>query len=197
MGSPEFEEIRQILREVAESQKETDRKFQETDRKFQETDRELKETFKETRRLVNSVSKQIGCVHHSIGHSAETYFQTALGKSLTFAGIDFDDMLSNVKRKKRGGRNCEFDMLLVNHEAVAVIDAKHRIHRDQVEELATKKVTIFREFFPEYKDYKVYLGLAGFSLEDDAEAAARTYGVGLLKQDGNAVKTMDIPLKAY
>jgi hypothetical protein len=190
MDSPDFEEIRQILREVAESQKETDRKFQETDRKFQET-------VKETKRLVNSISKQIGCVHRSIGHSAETYFQTALGKSLNFAGIDFDDMLSNVKRTRRGGRNCEFDMVLVNHNAVAIVDAKHRIHREQVEELATKKVNIFREFFPEYKDYKVYLGLAGFSLEDDAEAAARTYGVGLLKQDGNAIKTVDIPLKVY
>ncbi|MDR1787023.1 MAG: hypothetical protein LBR16_01015 [Treponema sp.] len=211
MSAPELEEIRQILRDVAASQKETERMSQETERRFQETermsqeterrfqetDRELKETFREMRRIVNSVSRQIGCVHRSIGHSVEAYFQTALRKDLNFAGIAFDDMLSNVKRSKRGGRNCEFDIVLVNHDAVAVIDAKHRIHREQVEELAARKVSVFREFFPEYQNYKVYLGLAGFSLERDAEAAARTYGVGLLKQDGDAVETVDIPLKAY
>jgi len=214
MGSPEFEEIRQILREtdqsikeLVESQKETDRKFQETDRKFQETDRKFQETdrkfqetdlrFEKTERFLKRVSKQIGNVNTNVGYGAETYFQTALGKSLNFAGIQFDDMYSNLKRKKRQGRNCEFDIVLVNHEAVAIIDAKSRVHRNDVEELATKKVTIFRDFFPEYKGYKVYLGLAGFSLEEDVEEEARTYGVGILKQDGNAVETLNIPLKAY
>ena len=39
-----FDEIRNILRELAESQKETDRRMRETDRQMQETDRRMQET---------------------------------------------------------------------------------------------------------------------------------------------------------
>ena len=37
-----FDEIREILREVSENQKETDRKFQETAGQMKETDRRIK-----------------------------------------------------------------------------------------------------------------------------------------------------------
>jgi len=63
--------------------------------------------------------------------------------------------------------------------------------------MVTKKATKFRWFFPKYKDYKLYLGAAGFSVDKKAVDEARRLGVGLLKQDGDAVKIVGIPLKAY
>jgi hypothetical protein len=77
------------------------------------------------------------------------------------------------------------------------IEAKHRIHKPFPEEMATKKAAEFRWFFLEYKDYKLYLGIAGFSMDGEVEDEAKRLGIGLLKQDGDAVKAVDILLKVY
>jgi HD-GYP domain-containing protein (c-di-GMP phosphodiesterase class II) len=164
--------------------------------KFEKGMEELREEQRENARQLKELKVQVSGVSDNEGYGAETYFQTALGKSLNFAGIQFDEMYPNLQ-KRRHGDNCEFDIVLVNHDAVAIIDAKHRVHREQVAELAKKKTQIFRTFFPEYKDYKLYLGLAGFSVGKGVESEARDYGVGLLKQNGDAIETVHIPLKAY
>jgi hypothetical protein len=85
----------------------------------------------------------------------------------------------------------------VKHDAVALIEAKYRIHMSFPEEMVTKKAAEFRWFFHEYKDCKLYLGAAGFSVDKKAVNEARRLGVELLKQDGDAVKIVGIPLKAY
>ncbi|GAB6392184.1 MAG: hypothetical protein MdMp014T_1557 [Treponematales bacterium] len=170
---------------MKEFQKETDRQFQETNKIVQETSRQLQE-----------LKAQVSGVSDNIGLGVEEYFQTALARNLNFAGIRFDEKQANTT-KTRGGKSCEFDIVLVNHDAVALIETRHRIYMTFSEEMVTKRAAEFRFFFPEYKDYKLYLGAAGFSVDKRAVDEARRLGVGLLKQDGDAVKTVDIPLKAY
>jgi hypothetical protein len=213
MAKANFESVWKTLQEVAEAHKETERKFQEVAETQKETDRQLRdlkaqvsgigdyhqeteEVVKETARQLQDLKAQVSGVSDNIGLSAEEYFQTALAKSLNFAGIQFDDITPNLARKRKG-KSCEFDILLMNHDAVALIEAKHRIHMTFPEEMVTKKAAEFRFFFPEYRDYKLYLGAAGFSVDKRAVDEARRLGVGLLKQDGDAVKAVDIPLKAY
>ncbi|MBP6445942.1 MAG: hypothetical protein KA341_04005, partial [Saprospiraceae bacterium] len=53
----EIQEIKQLLKELVLSQKETDNKFKETDSKFKETDSRFKETdikFKETDKRIKA-----------------------------------------------------------------------------------------------------------------------------------------------
>ncbi|GAB6391866.1 MAG: hypothetical protein MdMp014T_1239 [Treponematales bacterium] len=197
--SVEFEEMKQILREtdkivkenalgmaeLRESQKETDRQM-----------REVRESQKETDRQLRDLKTRMDGLGLNIGHAAEEFFQTALAKNMNFAGVQFDEMLANVS-KTRGGKSCEFDIVLVNHDAVALIEAKHRVRKAFPEEMAVEKVAAFRSLFPEYKDYKLYLGIAGFSMDGEVEDEAKRLGIGLLKQDGDAVKAVDIPLKPY
>jgi hypothetical protein len=167
-----------ILAELAESRKEVDRKFEET------------------KRIVDKVCGQVGNIDTNIGYAAESYFYTALSKSLTFGNISFDEALPNLKKDRRG-ESCEFDIVLVNHEAVAVIEVKHRVHPSLPEKMATSKVAQFRAFFPEYENRKLYLGIAGLSMNDAVVEHARQFGVGVLKQDGDAIETVEVPLKAY
>ncbi|GAB6391232.1 MAG: hypothetical protein MdMp014T_0605 [Treponematales bacterium] len=194
--SVEFEEMKQILRETDKIVKENalgmaklreaqEKSREEADRRFQETDR-----------LVRDLQTKMEGLGLNIGHAAEEFFQTALAKNMNFAGVQFDEMLPNLG-KTRGGKSCEFDIVLVNHDAVALIEAKHRVRKAFPEEMAVEKVAAFRSLFPEYKDYKLYLGIAGFSMDGEVEDEAKRLGIGLLKQDGDAVKAVDIPLKAY
>lgn len=199
MENTSFEDIKQIMRETAEMQKENARRFQElfeaqkeTDRKFQETDRR----FQETERIVDKICGKLGNIDTNIGYAAETYFHTALAKSLTFGNIRFDELIPNLKKERRGA-SCEFDLVMVNHEAVAIIEVKHRIHPSLPEEMATRKVEQFRTFFPEYKNYRLYLGVAGLSMDGTVVENVRDFGVGVLKQDGDTIESFDVPLKAY
>ncbi|GAB6392901.1 MAG: hypothetical protein MdMp014T_2274 [Treponematales bacterium] len=201
--SADLEEMKQILRETdkivkenAEAQKKSREEADRQMRELRESQKELAESRKETDRQLRELKAQVSGVSDNIGMGAEEYFQTALAKSLNFAGIQFDDMIPNLA-KTRKRKSCEFDIVLVNHDAVALIEAKHRIYKTFPEEMVTEKAAEFRFFFPEYKDYKLYLGAAGFSVDKRAVNEARRLGVGLLKQDGDAVKTVDIPLKAY
>jgi hypothetical protein len=208
--SVDLEEVKQILRDNAigmaklrevqeKSREEADRQMREVRESHKETEEIVKEVAKaqkETDRQLRDLKAQVSGVSDNIGSGAEEYFQTALAKSLNFAGIQFNDMTPNLSRTRKS-KSCEFDILLVNHDAVAIIEAKHRIYMTLPEEMVTKKAAEFRWFFPEYKGYKLYLGAAGFSVDKRAVDEARRLGVGLLKQDGDAVKTVDIPLKAY
>ncbi|GAB6391580.1 MAG: hypothetical protein MdMp014T_0953 [Treponematales bacterium] len=201
--SVDLEEVKQILREnaleMAELREAQEKSHEEADRRFQEADRqmrEVRESQKETGRLLRDLQTKMEGLGLNIGHAAEEFFQTALAKNLNFAGVQFDEMLANVG-KTRGGKSCEFDIVLVNHDAVAIIEAKHRVRKAFPEEMAVEKVAAFRSLFPEYKDYKLYLGIAGFSMDGEVEDEAKRLGIGLLKQDGDAVKTVDIPLKPY
>ncbi|GAB6391871.1 MAG: hypothetical protein MdMp014T_1244 [Treponematales bacterium] len=203
---PNFESVWKTLQETAETHKETEKivkenalgmaELREAQKELAESHRETEEVVKETARQLQDLKTRMDGLGLNIGHAAEEFFQTALAKNMNFAGVQFDEMLSNLG-KTRGGKSCEFDIVLVNHDAVALIEAKHRVHMSFPEEMATKKAAEFRFFFPEYKGCKLYLGAAGFSVDKRAVEEARRLGVGLLKQDGDAVKAVDISLKAY
>ncbi|GAB6391943.1 MAG: hypothetical protein MdMp014T_1316 [Treponematales bacterium] len=130
--SVEFEEMKQILRETDKIVKENALGMAELWESQKETDRQLRE-----------LKAQVSGVSDNIGLSAEEYFQTAFAKNLNFAGIRFDEMQANTT-KTCGDKSCEFDIVLVNHDAVALIEAKHRIHMSFPEEMATKKAAEFR-----------------------------------------------------
>ena len=69
---------------------------------------------------------------------------------------------------------------------------------DYAETLAGRKLENFKILLPEYKGFKIYLGLAALAFEDDAVEEARKYGVGLLQQVGETVEyAADWEVKAY
>ncbi|GAB6391867.1 MAG: hypothetical protein MdMp014T_1240 [Treponematales bacterium] len=157
---PNFESVWKTLQETAETHKETEKivkenalgmaELRESQKETDRQMREVRESQKETDRQLRELKAQVSGVSDNIGLSAEEYFQTAFAKNLNFAGIRFDEMQANTT-KTRGGKSCEFDIVLVNHDAVALIEAKHRVHVSFPEEMATKKAAEFRFFFPEYK----------------------------------------------
>jgi hypothetical protein len=61
------EEVWELLRELAQSQQETDRLMKDTDRRMQETDRRMKDTD----RQINELGKQIGGLGEKFGSFTE------------------------------------------------------------------------------------------------------------------------------
>jgi hypothetical protein len=147
-------------------------------------------------RSIDKVSKKLGGVENNIGYHAEDYFQDIFEETMTFGGIKYDEMIHNLARRDKNV-NIEFDIFLENGDAVALIEVKYRIHPDYVKEFAEDRLAKFRKYFPEYKNHKAYLGIAGFSFCDTVAEEAKKYGVGIIRQVGDSMEMAAGELKAY
>jgi hypothetical protein len=87
--------------------------------------------------------------------------------------------------------------VLYNGESVALIEIKYKARPEDLEKMVDKKVPNFRELFPYYNDYKVYLGLGSMSFNPYVCAKAQELGIGLLKQVGETVEAEPGFVKAY
>jgi hypothetical protein len=204
------QELKDLVASLAVDRKETERMMQETDRLFKESCeearhrereaaqqmKELREGLKELKDDLKALGVQVGGVSNNIGHHAEQFFQDVFKKKLEFGGVKYDEMVPNMAYKGKKDE-LEFDIALVNGESVALIEVKNRIHPDFVKILAEERVEKFREFFHEFGNYDVYLGIAGFSFSDDVLDQASRYGIGIVKQVGEGIEVEANNLRAY
>jgi len=200
------EQQKEHEKEMAESRKEHDRRMAEHEKEMaqsrerhKEIDKLQKETaeqMKKTDEKLDRLAKNVGGINDNIGHHAEQYFQNVFDNSLSFGGQKYDYMRPNLKYGRKGV-SAEFDIVLVNGESVAVIEAKSRIHPKFIKELAEEKVAQFRKYYPEYKNYKLYLGAAGFSFDGSVIEEAKKYGIGVVRQVGESLEITDKDLKCY
>jgi hypothetical protein len=194
------EEIKAMFAENAASLRETERIMKEnaekTDRQIQETYKQMRETarqMRETDRKIDKLSKQIGGIDNNIGYHAEQFFQNVFADKKVFGGIKYDNIILNMKHSE----DVEFDIVLKNGNSVAIIEVKNRIRANFVKKLAEERIKEFRKYFPEYKGYYVYLGIAGFSFGEDVLEEARKYGVGIIRQVGDGIEIDAKGLRAY
>ncbi|GHV12272.1 hypothetical protein FACS189491_04960 [Spirochaetia bacterium] len=156
----------------------------------------------ETTRTVKRVSEQLGGMANSDGDAAEELFATSLASKMTFAGQHYDYIDYRVKRKKQSAGSkeirAEFDILLYNGAAVAIIEVKNKACQKDVEEMVAKKLPDFRALFPLYKNHAVYLGLGSMSYADDRVLKkAQELGIGILRQKGDTIENDISHVRAY
>jgi hypothetical protein len=180
------QELKDLVASLAVAQAETDKRFKETDSKF-----------KETEKLVKELTKNIGGVSNSNGAYAEEFFYNALKHNKTMGGVKFDAINKNVSFSKKG-INGEFDIVMINGNAIGLIETKYKVKKADLDDLIMKKPTSFRLLFPEFKDYKFYLGIGGMSFENKKiEDQAHQAGIAILKQKGDVLLMDDANLKVY
>ena len=210
------ESRRETDRALAESRAETEKSHRELDAKLEkmaaEADKrsreaekrgrdederiaELRASIKELKESVHELGEFYGGVSKNIGFHAEEFFQNALKKTKSFAGIKFKEFEPNLAYS--GQKNCEFDVALINPDSIAIIETKNRVHHKFVEELATEKVAQFKKFSKKYGNLHIYLGVAGFSFDPEVLAEAKKYGVGVIRQVGNCARVDKGRLKVY
>jgi len=184
---------------------ESDRKIAEghrlLDEKLAESNRILTEKFEKLGITVKDINSNVVGIGNSNGEYAEEYFYNSLKKKMEFAGVHFDDISTDFKllRKTPDGRRIEdqFDIVMLNCEAAAIIEIKYKARKDDPKQIASQKVSNFRFLFPDYAKLKIYLGLAAFSFEESAEKEAKELGIGLLKQVGETIEYETKWVRAY
>jgi len=74
----------------------------------------------------------------------------------------------------------EYDILLINGKCVDIIEVKFKGHENDVSNIVDK-VKTFREDFPDYKEHKIYLGLASMSFYKELEDRCKNEGIAIIK----------------
>jgi hypothetical protein len=132
------EDIWAILRELAESQKDTDRKFQETDRKLTE------------------LGKQIGGLGEKFGSFTEGLALPSMEKILRQRfGLE---VISPSVRVSKGGDHLEIDVLAYANGDINqayVVEVKSHPREEAITQIKTL-LRRFRDYFPEHKDKTLY-----------------------------------------
>jgi len=209
-GKGAMEELKQMRADIMREFAEAEKLREEADKtRWEEYDKRqtlYQAAYKKRQAILDAklaaLTKSVNGISDSNGMFAEELFFNTLSEKKEFAGIHFDDVDDDFgyTLKLPGGKRVKdlFDIVMLNDVSVAIVEIKYRARKADVETLAGQKVENFKILFPVYKDLKIYLGLGALAFEDDVIAEARKYGIGLLKQVGDAVEyAADWEVKAY
>ena len=201
---PSFESIMAILRETSQMQKESsadfDRRMKESsadfDRRMKESEQAREKSSADFDRRMKKLEELTGSWANNHGSFAEEYFFNSFenGKQ-NFFGEKFDEIEKNLKYRYQGLKD-EYDIVLFNHTSVAIIEVKYTAHKNDIPKVL-KKAETFRILFPNYKDFKIYLGLASMSFNSELEQECTEQGIAIIKQVGDTVVINDAHLKVF
>ena len=171
----------------------SDLEMQKTRDAQAETAKLIKQSQAETDRLIKALTEQVTGISKSNGIVAEDYFFNSFQKDkLNFFGEKFDKAI----RGKGTIVNDEYDFVLINGKTAGIVEVKYKARKDDIPK-ALKKINTFRTNFPEYKNHKIYLAIAAFSMNITLENECKKQGIAVIKQDGDKVVVYDKNLKAF
>ena len=187
----EIQEIKQLLKELVLSQKETDNKFKETDSKFKETDSKFKETdskFKETDIKFKETDKRIKAAFDLFegqwGKLMESLVEGDLIKLLQTKGINVHD--TSMRRKGNyEGNNYEFDIIAHNGTEIVIVEVKTTLKTQDVKAFVQKLKQV-RVWLDEYKNFTVYGAIAFLKADSGSEMFAQSEKLFVIKATGNS-----------
>ena len=168
-----FQEIRDILRQVSESQKETDRRLQETDRLLKRHAQEADRRFRGLDELFNG----------QWGKLMEVLVEGDLIDVLQARGIEVEHTLTNVRH--RGERSWEFDIIAVNGAEVVVVEVKTTLKVRQVDRFVGL-MQEFTDLMPRYRGSTVYAAVAYLKADEASDSYAERQGLFVIRATGSS-----------
>lgn len=170
------DDIWAILRELAQSQKETDRKFQETDRLFKEMSRD-------TDRKIKEVNTSIGNLGNRLGDFIEDAVRPSAVRLFQECGIDVHEVHQNI-RSQRGNEGIEVDLLVVNDSDIVAIECKSKLCCEDINE-HLERLAKLKKLLPSYSSKRVLGAMAAMVIENNVALYAYRKGLYVIGQSGD------------
>ncbi len=156
MSSP-AEEIWAILREVAESQKETDKKIKE-------------------------VTANIGRLGNRLGEFIEDTVRPAAVRLFRERGIEVHEVQQNVS-VQRGDEGLEVDLMVANDLDLVAVECKSNLKQQDIDEHLARLAKIKR-LLPKYANTRVMGAVAAMVIPDNVARYAYSKGLFVIGQSG-------------
>jgi len=182
--------------QLAETNAQVKAEMTETQRVIKEIGIRLDAESTENNRFMKELGRRMGAMAANQGDVAEEFFYNTLFDKPEIGGIRFDRVLKNIGGGKPGKQQAEFDVVLHNGSSMAIVEVKYKVHPNDLEQVQ-QHMQIYREIFPEYKDYKLYGGVAGFSVPQDVVEEAHKRGMFVLKRKGDLLEADAQDMKAF
>lgn len=208
----EIQDLKLLLAELIQSQKETDAKFKETDARFKETEARFKETdarfketearFKETDAQFKETGKRIkqafDLFEGQWGKLMESLVEGDLLRLLQERGIEVRDTYMRRKGNYQG-TSYEFDIIAHNGDEVVVVEIKTTLRVNHVKKFI-KRLEQVKTWLPEYRPYKVYGAIAFLRAEEKSDAFAQAQRLFVIRATGDSasiINAKDFQPKAF
>jgi hypothetical protein len=189
-------QIKAMSEELRELSKATDTQIKATSAELRELSKATDAQIKATDAKLKEVGRQLGEIGHSSGDAAEEFFYNALEDHKYLGSVGFDEVSKNIKAKKHRLED-EYDVFLENGNTVGIVEVKHKVKKEHIEKLISQKAKNFRILFPDYSNYKLYVGIAGLAFEQKTEEFASENGIVVLKQKGNLMQVNSDNMRAF
>ena len=165
-----------------------------------ESSKKWKEQTIENQKIYDSIKamqQELGGISNSNGAVAESYFVNSFNNCMQFAGQEYDEIDHGLRKKsKKLNLQSEYDLVLYNCTSVVVIEIKYKAREKDVVRLLAK-APVFKQLYPQYANYDMYLGLAAFHFEENTESNSIEHGIAIIKQVGDTMVINDAHLKVY
>ena len=176
-----IEDIRAILKELAQSQQELSQSQQELSQAQKETDKQIKETDKQ----INRVSKQIGELGNRLGEFVEWQVRPAVVRLFQERGIDVHEFHPGIS-VKRDNEGLEIDLLVVNDTDAILVEVKSKLTQRDVDE-HLQRLAKFKRLMPRFRDVKALGAVAAMIVPDEVASYGCRQGLFVLVQSGENV----------
>jgi len=162
-----IDDIRQILKELAQSQQ------------------ELSLAQKETDKQINRVSKQLGELGNRLGEFVEWQVRPAVVRLFQERGIDVHEFHPGIS-VKRDNEGLEVDLLVVNDTDAILVEVKSKLTQRDVDE-HLQRLAKFKRLMPRFRDVKALGAVAAMIVPDEVASYAYRQGLFVLVQSGENV----------
>ena len=187
-----FQETRQLINELRESQKETDRIVKETAESQKETDRmmkEYREDLKETERILKEKNtefyEKLGHLTNLFGDVTEAMVAPKICDKFNEFGFNFLRANPNPRFNDRVNKlSFEVDIMLENSDKALLIEAKTKLTEERVNKHIIR-LEKMRKYADLHGDKRIFLGaVAGIVLIDEVKDYALSKGFYFIEYAG-------------
>ena len=180
-----FQDIHLILDRMARDSAERQAEAEERQAVYKKQQIEFQLAYEERQKKLDAkmskLSAQISGIGNNIGEVTEDYFYSSISTTLNVNGIQYNSAEKNYTYKTKK-KQAEYDIVLINSTRLLVIEVKHKLHPNDVEKFATQQLPLFKELFPEYKNYDIYGAVAGITIPEKSIKMANELGLYVFTQ---------------
>ncbi len=180
-----IQENEKNIQEIWALFRETDRKIKAMSEESERRSRELDERFKATDRKIDKVA---GMFDTQWGKLMESLAEGGVLKLFQERGIGVYQIYQRA-RCRRNGRHLEIDLLLADDDVAVAVEVKTTLKADHITEFL-EDMSEFPEFFPRYRNSKIYGAVAALRMEQQSERFAQKQGLFVIKIGGDGMTEM-------
>ena len=177
-----------MVKEMSAQMKETDKRIEKSRK---EMDKRIEESRKEMDKLIEALADQF--ISQS-GHIVEGLMEPAAMNLFKAAGFEirgcWKETKSTIKLPDGKQKKVEIDLYYHDTTEAIAVEVKINCTKDKVDHFIAQ-MSKFKEFFPRFKDTKVYAAIAALNYERDADQYAAEQGLYVIRVSDNDVFTLD------